>query len=191
MGDSKVRCPWCLGDRLYEQYHDCQWGVPIFDDRLIFEMLTLETFQAGLSWITVLKRRENFRYAMDNFDYEKIALYSPKKVEQLLSNKTIIRNRLKITSLITNAKAFIETRKSYGSFSEYLWAYVDNKPIVNYHQRMSDIPVFTDLSVEISKDLKSKGFRFVGPTIIYSKMQAMGMINDHLVSCFRHNELSG
>ncbi len=188
--DRKVRCPWCEGNSLYEQYHDFQWGVPIFDDRLLFELLTLETFQAGLSWITILKKRENFRKALDGFDYKKIVGYSSQKVQALLSDKGIIRNRSKINALISNAKAFIKTQQQFGSFSNYLWAFADNKPIINHFEKMSEVPVYTELAVGISKDLKSKGFRFVGPTIVYSKMQAMGMVNDHLISCFRHKELS-
>ncbi len=188
--DAKIRCPWCEGDSLYVAYHDGQWGVPVFDDRLLFEMLTLETFQAGLSWITILKKRENFRKALDGFDYKKIAQYSSKKVQELLSNQGIIRNQLKINALISNAKVFIETQKQLGSFSNYLWAFVDYKPMVNRFEKMSDVPIYTELAVRISKDLKKRGFRFVGPTIVYSKMQAMGMVNDHLISCFRHAELS-
>lgn len=179
-----------MGDPLYEHYHDFQWGVPVFDDRLLFEMLALETFQAGLSWITILKKRGNFRKALDGFDYKKIAEYPSKRVQELLSDKGIIRNRLKINSLISNAKAFMETQKKFGSFSDYLWGFMDYKPIINRFEKISDVPIYSELAVTISKDLKSRGFRFVGPTIVYSKMQAMGMVNDHLTSCFRHAELS-
>lgn len=189
MAVEKVRCPWCIGNSLYEQYHDQEWGVPTFDDQVLFEFLILETFQAGLSWLTILKKRENFRNAFDGFDYQKIASYNQTKINQLLSDRGIVRNKLKILALISNAKAFINLQKELGSFSNYLWNWVDRKQIVNRFEKLEDIPTFTKLSTEISKDLKKRGFRFVGPTIVYSKMQAIGMVNDHLTSCFRHEQV--
>ena len=189
MAVDKVRCPWCIGNALYEQYHDQEWGVPTFDDQILFEFLTLETFQAGLSWLTILKKRENFRNAFDGFDYQKIASYNQTKINQLLSDRGIVRNKLKILALISNAKAFINLQKESGSFSNYLWNWVDRKQIVNRFEKLEDIPAFTKLSTAISVDLKKRGFRFVGPTIVYSKMQAIGMVNDHLTSCFRHEQV--
>lgn len=189
MAVDKVRCPWCIGNILYEQYHDQEWGVPTFDDQILFEFLTLETFQAGLSWLTILKKRENFRNAFDGFDCQKIASYNQTKINQLLSDRGIVRNKLKILALISNAKAFINLQKESGSFSNYLWNWVDRKQIVNRFEKLEDIPAFTKLSTVISTDLKKRGFRFVGPTIVYSKMQAIGMVNDHLTSCFRHEQV--
>jgi len=185
----KKRCGWCAGDLLYEQYHDQEWGVPIFDDQLLFEFLTLETFQAGLSWITILRKRQNFKKAFDNFDCHKIAAYSDKKEEDLLSNAGIIRNRLKINAAIKNARTFIEIQKTNGSFANYIWDFVSGQPVVNHFKTSEDVPVFTPLAERISKDLKQKGFRFVGPTVVYSHMQATGMVNDHLINCFRHSEI--
>ena len=185
----KKRCGWCIGDPLYEKYHDQEWGVPIFDDRLLFEFLILETFQAGLSWITILRKREHFGKSFDAFDYYKIAAYDSLKEEELLSNPNIIRNRLKIAATIQNARAFLAIQKEEGSFSNYIWSFVSGKPVINKYKKLDEIPAFTPLAEKISKDLKKRGFKFVGPTIIYAHMQATGMVNDHLVNCFRHSEV--
>ena len=185
----KNRCGWCLGNALYEKYHDQEWGVPIFEDRLLFEFLVLETFQAGLSWITVLKKREYFRKAFDHFDYSKIATYGVHKEDDLLSNPGIIRNRLKIAATIHNAKAFMEIQKERGSFSNYIWDFVSGKPLINHYKKLEEIPAFTPLAEKISKDLKRRGFKFVGPTVVYAHMQATGMVNDHLTACFRHSQV--
>jgi len=186
--NEKIRC---FGDTpLYADYHDNEWGRPVHDDRKLFEMLILEGAQAGLSWITVLKKRESYRRAFDNFDAEKIALYDDAKVEELMANEGIIRNRLKIYATIINAKAFLEIVKTHGSFDKFLWAYVDNKPIVSNIKRFEDYQASTPLSDKISKDLKKLGFKFVGSTIIYAFMQAVGMVNDHLVDCFVYKELT-
>lgn len=186
---NKHRCGWCEGDSLYEDYHDNEWGVPVKDDETLFEFLILETFQAGLSWITVLKKRENFRKAFDNFDYKKIALYDQNKVDELLDNPGIIRNKLKVKATISNAQAFMEVQKEFGSFSTYIWKFVDGKPIKNKLQNYKEAPANTPLSDTISKDLKKRGFKFVGSTVIYAQMQATGMVNDHEVSCFRYDEV--
>ena len=187
---SKIRCDWCLGDKLYENYHDKEWGVPVFDDRLLFESLTLETFQAGLSWITVLRKREHFKKAFDNFDYRKIASYNIQKEDELMSNPNIIRNRQKIKSTIKNAKSFMKIQKSKGSFSNYIWEFVSGNPILNDYKKSNEIPTYTSLSKSISKDLKQNGFKFIGPTVVYSYMQAIGIVNDHLVDCFRYSKAS-
>jgi len=189
MEDIKVRCAWAGNDPLYIQYHDQEWGVPVYDDDKLFEFLILETFQAGLSWITILRKRENFRKAFDEFDYHKIAFYSEKKYEELLLNEGIIRNKLKIRASISNAKAFIEVQKEFGSFQKYLWAFVDYKQIQNAFAEMKDLPPKTELSDKVSKDMKKRGFKFVGSTVIYAHLQATGLVNDHLTSCFRHKEL--
>ncbi|PWL40189.1 DNA-3-methyladenine glycosylase I [Flagellimonas aquimarina] len=186
---NKQRCGWCEGDSLYEEYHDKEWGVPVKDDATLFEFLILETFQAGLSWITVLKKRENFRKAFDNFDYRKIAKYDQDKVDELLDNPGIIRNKLKVNATISNARAFMEIQKEFGSFSSYIWGFVDGKPIKNKLQNYKEGPATTPLSDAISKDLKKRGFKFVGSTVIYAQMQATGMVNDHEVSCFRYDEV--
>lgn len=186
---NKHRCGWCEGDSLYEDYHDNEWGVPVKDDETLFEFLILETFQAGLSWITVLKKRENFRKAFDNFDYKKIALYDQNKIDELLDNPGIIRNKLKVNATISNAQAFMEVQKEFGSFSTYIWGFVNGKPIKNKLQDYKDGPANTPLSDTISKDLKNRGFKFVGSTVIYAQMQATGMVNDHEVSCFRYDEV--
>ena len=186
---NKERCEWCKGDKLYEAYHDEEWGVPVYDDATIFEFLMLETFQAGLSWITILKKRENFREAFDDFDYQKIANYSEEKIESLLQNPGIIRNKLKIRSAVSNAKLFIEVQKEFGSFSDYLWAYVNHKPIDNKIDPQEGTPATSPISEKISKDLKKRGFKFVGPTVIYAHMQATGMVNDHITSCYRYEEV--
>lgn len=186
----KKRCGWCEGDTLYEDYHDKEWGVPLFDDRLLFEFLTLETFQAGLSWITVLRKREHFRKAFDSFNYQKIATYDAEKVATLLLNRGIIRNRLKIEATIKNAQAFMLVQKQYSSFSSYIWDFVSGKPIINRYKTLKQIPAHTPLAEKISKDLKQKGFKFVGPTVVYAHMQATGMVNDHLIDCYRHSEIT-
>lgn len=183
------RCWWAGTDKLYNDYHDKEWGVPVHDDRLLFEFLTLEGAQAGLSWRTILARRENYRLAFDNFDYKKIAQYSESKAEELRNNAGIIRNKLKIRSTITNAMAFLEVQKEFGSFDEYIWGFVNNKSIQNKFKEPKDVPAKTELSEKISKDLKKRGFRFVGPTIVYAYMQAIGMANDHTMDCFRYKEL--
>lgn len=180
------RCKWVTDDPVYIDYHDHEWGIPVYDDQKFFEMLTLEGAQAGLSWITILKRREHYRQAFDQFDIYKIATYDERKIQRLLQNPDIIRNERKIRSVVTNARAFIKLREEYGSFSNYIWGYVDGKPIINHWQDTSEIPGSTPLSVAISKDLKKRGFSFVGPVIIYSFLQATGIVNDHEISCFRH-----
>ncbi|WP_418638082.1 DNA-3-methyladenine glycosylase I [Winogradskyella sp.] len=188
---SKNRCGWCVGSGLYEAYHDEEWGVPVYDDATLFEFLILETFQAGLSWITILKKRDNFRKAFDNFDYKKIAAYKPSKIEDLLQDAGIVRNKLKVNATITNAQAFIKVQEEFGSFSQYIWNFVDGKPIKNRLENYKNAPANTPLSDAISKDLKSRGFKFVGSTVIYAHMQATGMVNDHEVSCFRYHEVEG
>jgi DNA-3-methyladenine glycosylase I len=176
---------------LYLRYHDTEWGVPVHDDRLLFEYLILEGAQAGLSWHTVLKKRENYRAAFDNFDAQKVARYTDKKISALLANPGIIRNRLKIHATIGNAKAVLKVREEFGSFDAYLWRFVDGRPVVNRRRSMKDIPPRTPASDAMSKDLLQRGFKFVGSTICYAHMQAVGMVNDHLVTCFRHKELAG
>ena len=186
---TKHRCGWCLGDPIYEAYHDTEWGVPVKDDATLFEFLILETFQAGLSWITILRKRENFRKAFDNFDYKKIVNYNQKKIDSLLEDAGIIRNKLKIKATISNAQAFIDIQKEFGSFSNYIWAFTNGKPIKNKVKNYKEAPPTTALSDTISKDLKKRGFKFVGSTVIYAHMQATGMVNDHEVTCFRYNEV--
>ena len=180
----KKRCKWCSNDPLYIKYHDEEWGKPVYDDATLFEFILLEGFQAGLSWITILRKRENFRKAFDNFDYRKIAKYNDAKLESLRQDAGIIRNRLKILSAKTNALAFMEVQKEYGSFSKYLWAFVHDKPIINHRKSMAEIPATTELSDQISKDLKKQGFKFVGSTIVYAFMQSMGLVDDHEVGCW-------
>lgn len=183
------RCPWCEKDDLYRNYHDNEWGVPVHDDCTLFEFLVLETAQAGLSWHTILKRREGYRNAFAGFDAEKVALFSDKQVEKLMQDVRIIRNRAKITSTITNAKVFLELQNKFGSFAKYQWDFVDGKPIVNKWKTPKQVPATTKLSDKFSKDLKTHGMRFVGSTVIYAHMQATGMVNDHLVDCFCHDNL--
>ena len=183
------RCNWPKDDALYIDYHDKEWGVPVYDDAKIFEFLLLETFQAGLSWITILRRRENFRKAFDDFNYHKVANYSDEKLETLRQDAGIIRNKLKIKAAKTNAIAFIEVQKEFGTFSKYLWNFVDGTPIQNNFKSMIEMPANTPLSDKISADLKSRGFKFVGSTIVYAHMQAMGMVNDHTIDCFRYDEV--
>ena len=186
---NKNRCGWCVGDPLYEAYHDKEWGVPVYDDATLFEFLILETFQAGLSWITILRKRHNFRAAFANFNYQKIAKYKQPKIDELLENKGIIRNKLKVNAAVTNAQAFIKIQDEFGSFSKYIWGFVDGAPITNSFKDSKDVPANTKLSDAISKDLKKRGFKFVGSTVIYAHMQATGMVNDHEISCFRYNEV--
>ena len=186
---NKHRCGWCLGDALYEAYHDEEWGVPVKDDATLFEFLILETFQAGLSWITILRKRENFRKAFDRFDYKKIATYNQQKIASLLQDSGIIRNRLKINATVTNAQAFIKIQEEFGSFSNYIWGFVNGKPIKNAHLNYKDAPAKTALSDALSKDLKSRGFKFVGSTVVYAHMQATGMVNDHETGCFRYHQV--
>ncbi len=185
----KHKCGWCVGDDIYEAYHDHEWGVPVKDDDTLFEFLVLETFQAGLSWITILRKRENFRKAFDNFDYKKISKYSESKIEALLQDAGIIRNKLKVRATVSNALAFIKIQEDFGSFSNYIWDFVDDKPIKNTIKNYTEGPANTPLSDTISKDLKKRGFKFVGSTVVYAHMQATGMINDHEVSCFRYDEV--
>ena len=184
-----TRCEWAGNDPLMREYHDKEWGTPQHDDQILYELLILEGMQAGLSWSTVLKKRENFRKAFDNFDYKIIAKYDENNVEKLLLNKDIIRNRLKINSAIVNAKLLIKIQVEFGSFDNYIWKFVDNKPIDNKCKSMSDIVAHTELSDLISKDMKKRGFKFVGTTIIYAFMQAIGMVNDHANYCFRYDEI--
>ena len=185
----KKRCEWAGSDPLYIEYHDNEWGVPLHDDRKIFEMLVLEGAQAGLNWLTVLRKRENYRKAFDNFDPTKVAKYDSEKFQKLLANEGIIRNKLKIHSVIQNARAFLEVQKEFGSFDAYIWQFVGGKPIRNSWKSLSDLPAQTAESEAMSKDLKRRGFSFVGPTICYAHMQATGMVNDHVVSCFRYKEV--
>lgn len=181
------RCSWCLGNELYEKYHDEEWGVPVHDDRKHFEFLVLESAQAGLSWITILKKRENYRQAYDGFNVEKVAMYGEEKIEELLKNPGIIRNRKKIEASINNAKRFLEVKKEWGSFDNYIWSFVDYKQIINHWEDLSQVPATTELSDRISKDLKKRGFNFLGSTIVYAHIQAIGLVNDHVVSCFRYH----
>jgi DNA-3-methyladenine glycosylase I len=186
------RCGWAsLDDPLYQEYHDKEWGVPVHDDRVIFEFLVLEGAQAGLSWGTILRKRENFRRAFDGFDPAKVARYDKKKVGRLMNDSGIIRNRLKIQSAIQNAKAFLRVQQEFGSFDSYVWRFVGGKTKVNSWKSMKDIPAMTPESEAMSKDLLRRGFRFVGPTICYAHMQATGMVNDHVLGCFRYKELLG
>ena len=184
----KARCFWVTDSKLYQDYHDNEWGVPVFDDETLFEFLLLETFQAGLSWITILNKREHFRTAFDNFEYKKIAKYNQQKIDDLLNNEGIIRNKLKVNSAVTNAQLFIEIQKEFGSFSKFIWSYVDGKPIINHFKDRSEVVATTPISDKISKDLKKRGFKFVGSTVMYAFMQAVGMVNDHTTDCFKHPE---
>jgi DNA-3-methyladenine glycosylase I len=177
------RCGWVNQDPLYIEYHDHEWGVPVYDDRLLFEYLNLEGAQAGLSWYTILKKRENYRKAFDNFEAEKLIHYDEKKIKELIQNEGIVRNKLKINAVITNAHAFLKVVDEFGSFSKYIWSFVGGKPIQNHFHEMKDVPAITDISDKLSKDLKKRGFKFVGSTICYAFMQATGMVNDHIVTC--------
>jgi DNA-3-methyladenine glycosylase I len=188
----KQRCQWCLNNgEIYIDYHDKEWGVPVHDDRHFFEHVVLEGAQAGLSWITILKRRENYRKAFDNFDVKKVAGYDEEKIEELILDAGVIRNRLKIKSAIKNAKVFMAIQKEFGSFDKYFWGFTDGKVIDNKIKTMKDIPATSELSDTISKDLKKRGMSFIGSTIIYAMMQSVGMVNDHEISCFRYKELKG
>jgi DNA-3-methyladenine glycosylase I len=189
MNREPKRCEWCEGDPLYEAYHDKEWGVPVYDDDTLFEFLVLETFQAGLSWITILRKRENFRLAFDNFNYKRISNYDDEKITALLNNSGIIRNKLKIRATVSNALAFIKIQEDFGSFSNYIWGFIDGTPIKNSFKNLKDVPANTSLSDTISKDLKKRGFKFVGSTVVYAHMQATGMVNDHIMSCFRYNDV--
>ncbi len=186
----KIRCKWCLTDELYKEYHDKEWGVPVYDDQKLFECLLLETFQSGLSWITILKKRENFRNAFDDFDYHKIANYDELKIQNLVLDAGIIRHQLKIKAAINNSQFFIEIQKEFGSFSEYIWGFKTEKIKPITYTNSSEVPSKTFLSETISKDLKKRGFKFVGPTVIYAFMQSIGMVNDHIKDCFRHQEIN-
>lgn len=181
---NKTRCAWCEKDDLYRNYHDNEWGKPVYDDETIFEFLILETFQAGLSWYTVLAKRENFRSAFDNFDLLKIANYSEEKIAELAEDAGIIRNKLKIKATITNAQAFIKVQEEFGTFSKYIWGFVDGKPIDNQPKTLSEVKATTPISDALSKDLKKRGFKFVGSTVVYAHMQATGMVNDHVIDCW-------
>lgn len=183
------RCQWAGDDEVYIQYHDMEWGVPVYDDRRLFEFLLLEGAQAGLSWITILKRREHYRKAFVDFDPQKVAGFTSAKVDKLLLNPGIIRNRLKIESAVNNAKAFLRVQAEFGSFSTYQWGFVDGRPIQNRFKSHGELPAKTPLSEALSKDLKKRGFSFVGPTIVYAHMQAVGMVNDHVMGCFRHEQV--
>lgn len=185
------RCPWCGDDPLYVAYHDNEWGVPQHDDRVLFEFLILEGAQAGLSWITILRKRENYRRAFDAFDAERVARYGAKDVARLMNDAGIVRNRLKIEAAIANAKAFLNVQREFGTFDAYQWNFVGGRPIRNTWRSLKEIPASTPLSDALSKDLKRRGFKFVGSTICYSHMQAVGLVNDHLVSCPRHAEIGG
>ncbi len=187
MAKEKIRCSWCLKDDLYKQYHDKEWGVPLYNDDQLFEMLCLEGAQAGLSWHTVLTKRENYRKAFDGFDAKKIARYSEKKIETLLQNPGIIRNRLKVNAFVTNAKAFLEVQKEFGSFNKYIWQFTSGKPIQNFPQTLADVPATTRESDAMSKDLLKRGFKFVGSTICYAFMQATGMVDDHVADCWKRS----
>ncbi len=184
------RCSWCLGSQAYIDYHDKEWGVPVYDDQVLFEFLILEGAQAGLSWSTILNKREGYRKAFANFDMKKVARFTDKKLEKLREDSGIVRNRLKIYSARSNAQAFIQVQEEHGSFSKYLWGFVNGKAIINKYKKLSDVPATTPLSDQISKDLKKRGFKFVGSTIIYAYMQAVGIVNDHITSCYRYKELS-
>lgn len=186
-----TRCAWAGSDPLYQDYHDREWGVPVHDDRLLFEFLILEGAQAGLSWITILRKREAYRAAFAGFDPEAVAVFDDAKVAELLQNPGIVRNRLKVASAITNARAFLAVQEEFGSFDTYLWRFVNGQPIQNAWQNIKEIPASTPLSDTLSRDLKQRGFRFVGSTICYAHMQAVGMVNDHTVDCFRWRELGG
>jgi len=187
--NDRTRCAWSTSDPLYIDYHDHEWGVPVYNNRKLFEMLILEGAQAGLSWLTILKKRENYRKAFDNFDVKRIAWYDAKKVRELVNNKGIVRNRIKIEATITNAKAFLVVQKEFGSFDKYIWQFVGGKPIRNRRKSLKEIPPTSRESDAMSKDLKKRGFRFVGSTICYAFMQAVGMVNDHVTSCFRYSDL--
>ncbi len=184
----KIRCGWSEKDDLYRKYHDEEWGKPVYDDETLFEFLILESFQAGLSWYTILKKRDNFKKAFDNFDFRKIAEYSDEKILDLMADSGIIRNRLKILATINNAKRFQEVQKEFGTFSKYIWGFVDGKPLIHHPQNLKDVPATTEISDALAIDLKKRGFKFLGSTVVYAHMQATGMVNDHLVDCSFRNK---
>ena len=189
-GESMMRrCPWCEGSELERSYHDLEWGVPVFSDEKQFEFLVLESAQAGLSWLTVLRKRENYRRLYDGFDPEKVARYGEKKIGNLMGDAGIIRNRKKIEASVNNAARFLEVREEFGSFSDYLWGFTDGRPVVNRWEKPSEVPATTGLSDAVSRDLRERGFRFMGSTIVYAHLQAAGVVNDHLTWCFRHGEV--
>lgn len=190
MNLGKKRCDWCLGNELYMDYHDREWGVPVHDDREHFEFLVLESAQAGLSWLTILKRREHYRRLYDNFDPEKVAQYGPERIHEMLQDPGIIRNRKKIESSVSNARLFLDIVNDYGSFDQYIWGFTDGKVIVNNWKSIDELPANSPLSDQITRDMKKRGFKFLGTTIMYAHLQSIGVINDHLVDCFRYNELS-
>lgn len=185
----KTRCGWVGKEDIYVKYHDEEWGVPVKDDDKQFEFLILETFQAGLSWITVLRKRENFRKAFDNFDYKKIARYNEDKIQSLLQDEGIVRNQLKVRATVTNAQAFMKIQEEFGSFTDYIWGFVNNQPINEKRKNLKEVPATTEISDKLSKDLKKRGFKFVGSTVVYAHLQATGLVNDHTVDCFRHLEV--
>jgi len=187
MKDIIPRCPWCGVDELYTEYHDNEWGIPLHDDKKLFEFLLLESFQAGLSWITILRKRENFRKAFNNFEPKKVAIYDNEKVSNLLQDSGIIRNRAKIEAAINNAKVYLAIQKEYGTFDNYIWQFVDYTPIINQWENMSEVPSITEEATIMSKQLKKDGFKFIGPTTCYAFMQATGMVNDHLIDCHKYN----
>ena len=189
-GKAKQRCDWCGVDPIYVEYHDKEWGVPVHDDRKLFEFLILEGAQAGLSWITILKKRDGYRKAFADFDVNKVARFTEKKCEKLLQNPGIVRNRLKVKSAVTNAQAFLKIQEEFGSFDKYIWGFVNGKPIINRFRSVKNVPATSAVSDAMSKDLKERGFKFVGSTICYAHMQATGMVNDHTVDCFRYKPLS-
>jgi DNA-3-methyladenine glycosylase I len=189
MNEESTRCEWCGSDPLYIKYHDEEWGVPVYDDRKHFEFMILESAQAGLSWITILRKRENYRKAYDNFDPERVALYDEKKISELLQNEGIVRNKLKIRSSVSNAKLFLGIQNEFGSFDKYFRSFLGKDMIVNNFEKLSDLPARTEISDRISKDLKKRGFKFMGSTIVYAHMQAAGLVNDHITGCFRHKEV--
>lgn len=177
------RCDWVNNDELYIKYHDEEWGKPVYDDETIFEFLVLESFQAGLSWITILRKRENFRKAFDDFDYKKIAAYTDEKIEELLQDSGIVRNRLKVLATVNNAQRFMEVQQEFGTFSKYIWGFVNHQPVINVFESIKEVPATTEISDALAKDLKKRGFKFLGSTVIYAHMQATGMVNDHITSC--------
>lgn len=183
--ENRVRCAWCEKDDLYRDYHDNEWGNPVYDDETIFEFLVLETFQAGLSWYTILKKRENFRKAFDNFNYKKIVKYDEDKIQELLQDEGIIRNKLKVRGTVSNAIAFMKVQEEFGSFSKYIWGFTGGKPIDNQPKVLRDIQATSAISDALSKDLKKRGFKFVGSTVVYAHMQATGMVNDHVETCWK------
>lgn len=183
------RCPWCGDDELYIKYHDEEWGVPVHDERKHFEFLVLESAQAGLSWITILRKRENYRSAYNEFNPVKVAQYDDDKINELLQNQGIIRNKKKIEASINNAKMFLKVQQEFGSFDNYIWSFVDGKPLINSWKNITEVPAKSELSDKVSKDLKMRGFKFLGSIIIYSHLQATGIINDHIKDCFRHKEM--